>query len=199
MSLAERPPGLLGLGITLILLAAPAVANADTAVQDANRLYNRAAKFLEAGKPRLAGDYLLQAVAANRNHLPALLALADIMTVDERGVVYGDPVRNKKAAELYQHALDLEPESARAHNNLAWLLLQTDGDPKQALKHAEAATTLVPKHPAYLDTLAVAYCMVGEMKLARASLEKARAVQPDAQFLAQRRHRICKKQAEVTP
>ena len=56
-----------------------------------------------------------------------------------------------RARTIYQQILRLDPQDARAHNNLATVLLQM-GDPA-ALMHAEKAQSLAPNQPQVNDTL----------------------------------------------
>jgi Zn-dependent protease with chaperone function len=65
----------------------------------------------------------------------------------------------KKAMAAYEKALQLKPENAEVHNNMAWLLLTAQDsslhDPERALRLARKAASL--KRAGYiLDTLAVA-------------------------------------------
>lgn len=57
-----------------------------------------------------------------------------------------------QAAELYQSALQRQPEQAEAMNNLAWVLLQ-QGDLVEARRWAEKAVENNPHSAAFLDTL----------------------------------------------
>lgn len=57
------------------------------------------------------------------------------------------------AAVHFQSVLQLQPDSANALNNLAWIKGHLGGD--GALELAEKANRLVPKQPAYMDTLAM--------------------------------------------
>jgi rhomboid protease GluP len=66
-----------------------------------------------------------------------------------------------EAIQHYQRTLELDPNLAIAHNNLAWLYATSDDprfrNPAQALEHARRAVELSrEKQPDYLDTLAEA-------------------------------------------
>ena len=55
------------------------------------------------------------------------------------------------AAKYYRSALDLQPENARALNNLAWVLGQMKSP--QAIEYAEKANKLAPNQPALRNCL----------------------------------------------
>jgi serine/threonine protein kinase/WD40 repeat protein len=101
-------------------------------------------------------------------------------------------------AELRQ-AIKIAPKYARAHNNLAWLLLTGPRelrDPAQALPLARKAVELEPKKPVFVNTLGVALYRVGQFAEAIPFLERSlleRKGQTDAFdlfFLAMCHHRL---------
>lgn len=57
-----------------------------------------------------------------------------------------------QARAVYLELVQTNPKDARAHNNLANVLL-LQGDAVQALKHAEFARNLAPNQPQVNDTL----------------------------------------------
>ncbi len=72
-----------------------------------------------------------------------------------------------RAEEAYRRALELVPEDADALNNLAWLLLEADGDLDEARRLAERAVAAAGHDPYLaLDTL-------GRVELARGRCEAA--------------------------
>ena len=60
---------------------------------------------------------------------------------------------SRAAIQHYREAIGLQSDNAQALNNLAWSLLETAGQPEEALKYAEKATELAPNNPAHADTL----------------------------------------------
>src|SRR5205814_4193515 len=66
----------------------------------------------------------------------------------------------------YREAIRLDPKSALAHNNLAWMLATgSDGvrNGKRAVQHATRACELTAwKNSVFLDTLAAAYAEAGD-------------------------------------
>jgi membrane associated rhomboid family serine protease/Tfp pilus assembly protein PilF len=91
-----------------------------------------------------------------------------------------------QAIQLYQSALNLKPDFAVAHNNLAWLLATCDDpkfrDPQAALAHARRAVELSNwKQPAFIDTLAEAFYVNQDYAQAVQTQTKALALAPDNQ------------------
>ena len=75
-----------------------------------------------------------------------------------------------EALELYRAVVAIAPLDAQSHNNVAWLLLDTD--PETALRHARQAVT-IRAVPAYLETLGIALKRNGLVKESVASLRAA--------------------------
>lgn len=67
----------------------------------------------------------------------------------------------KAAVESLRKATALAPGNAIALNNLAWLLLESGGDPNEALSLAQRARQMLPKSATVDDTLAAAYLKMG--------------------------------------
>jgi tetratricopeptide (TPR) repeat protein len=63
----------------------------------------------------------------------------------------------QKAEELYRKSLELDPDYARAANNLAYLMLENREDPDGALPLALMARKKMPDSPGAADTLAWVY------------------------------------------
>ena len=66
-----------------------------------------------------------------------------------------------EAIQHYKEALQIEPDSAESHNNLAWLYATCEDprwrDPRAALEHANRAVELTQwKEAGFIDTLAEA-------------------------------------------
>ena len=80
-------------------------------------------------------------------------------------------------------AVSQDPENAYAHNNLALLYLKENFslyNPEKALEHATRAVLLSNEgDSAFLYTQALAFLKCGKKAKARASLQKALALQPD--------------------
>lgn len=117
-------------------------------------------------------------------------APANVTTVEALAEVYTRLKEYPQTIDEYKRALKLSPNSALAHNNLAWLYATCDDlqyrDPKGALQHALAAVQLSGwKQPAFIDTLAAALFAGGKSKLAAETESKALQLAPgNPQFQA---------------
>ncbi len=84
---------------------------------------------------------------------------------------------DEACAELHR-AIDLQPDSAIAHNNLAWLLATSTEsklrNPEEAVSLARKATALAPKQGIYWNTLGVACYRAGNGTEAIAALNKSK-------------------------
>lgn len=91
---------------------------------------------------------------------------------------------NWQAAEqLYQKALDLRPDYPLAANNLAYLMIEHDGNKDVALSLAQTARRALPNLPNTADTLAWAYYSKGVYNSAVDLLQEAVKQSPnDATF-----------------
>jgi tetratricopeptide (TPR) repeat protein len=77
------------------------------------------------------------------------------------GGAYQDKQEWDKAKQMYQKALDLEPNNAVASNNLAYVMLQQGGNVDVALAMAQTARRELPDNPNSADTLGWAYYQKG--------------------------------------
>ena len=84
----------------------------------------------------------------------------------DRGQAYRRKGDLAQAVANYTWAVEIDPKSARAYNNLAWLLATAPRseirDGKKSVELAKKAVALRPEHPPYMDTLAAAYAEAGE-------------------------------------
>ena len=74
--------------------------------------------------------------------------------------------------------VEVEPDSASAHNNLGLLYQQGEEAPK-AIEHFRRAISLGPRRSAPYLNLARAYLLQGETEMARRVLRKLREVRPE--------------------
>jgi len=106
-----------------------------------------------------------RALAEKSSPLARLRKAVTIRPEDWRAwLVLGDALgtESKKQQEVaYRKAVSLNPDSARAQNSLAWLLVET-GRPAEALPIANRALDLAPDNPAIMDTLAVVAGRMGK-------------------------------------
>ena len=79
----------------------------------------------------------------------------------------------QEAQNLYRQALNIQSDNAIAANNLAYLLLEHDGDPNLALSLAQTGRKGMNDSPNSADTLAWAYYRTGAYSIAAPLLEGA--------------------------
>lgn len=79
----------------------------------------------------------------------------------------------EKAAELYEKALQLDPENATALNGLGYILADSEKDLTRALILCKKALDAQPDNPAYLDSLAWTYYKMGFDTEARSYIQRA--------------------------
>jgi cellulose synthase operon protein C len=73
------------------------------------------------------------------------------------GSIYENQRNWDKAKQVYQKALELQPNNALASNNLAYVMLQQGGNVDVALAMAQTARRQLPDNPNSADTLGWAY------------------------------------------
>ena len=84
----------------------------------------------------------------------------------------------KGATDAYRRLAELRPEDATANNNVAYCLLVTGGDLKEALERAQKAKEKLPMNPAVLHTLGVAQLRSGNLEESRKNLSMALELRP---------------------
>jgi tetratricopeptide (TPR) repeat protein len=75
------------------------------------------------------------------------------------------------------HRADIHRELASAHNQLAWLVANTQGDYDEALRSSQRSLELRPETAGYLDTLAQCYYAKGDYT--KAVVHQSRAAELD--------------------
>jgi tetratricopeptide (TPR) repeat protein/transglutaminase-like putative cysteine protease len=95
------------------------------------------------------------------------------------GDLAGRSNAQERAENAYRRALALAPQSARALNNLAWLLRDRPGRETEALSLAERAVDAAPEMDAAWDTLAELRFASGDVTGAIAAIDRALALGPE--------------------
>lgn len=85
------------------------------------------------------------------------------------------------AKEAYSRAVAINGDNPVALNNLAWLMVQTQGNVRQAVQHAERAVRIAPDVAAFHDTLGAAYRAEGQTQAARSAYQRALALDANLQ------------------
>lgn len=96
----------------------------------------------------------------------------------ELGVVQEAQGSWQDAEQNYQKALQVSPDYAPAANNLAYVMLQHDQNPDEALSYAETARRGLPGNAQVDDTLGLAYYKKGSFQLAVSTLQDAAKKDP---------------------
>ncbi len=127
-----------------------------------------------------------KAIELDKNNSDALLKLAQVQTAEGSvsqalatyqqsikdhpreisfyllaGMLYESQHQYDQAKNMYQTALNIQPENPLASNNLAYIMLQQGGNVDVALAMAQTARRGMPDSPAAADTLGYAYFQKG--------------------------------------
>ena len=95
-----------------------------------------------------------------------------------RGSIYESQGNIEEAKKSYAQALQIDPNSEVAANNLAYLVAENGGDLQSALGWAQAARKKQPQNPGIADTLGWIYYKLGNHVLARDQLQYAVSIEP---------------------
>jgi tetratricopeptide (TPR) repeat protein len=135
---------------------------------------------------RMSGDYLSSrgdfaaAVGAYERYLE--LQPGDAEVAFRLGVARGRSGDATGAIAAYRKAVALDAQAVAPRNNLA-LMLEEQGQLKEALEVAQAAFAHAESNPVVMDTLGWLYLRAGRVDRAVALLEKARRIDPEAAHL----------------
>ena len=77
------------------------------------------------------------------------------------GIVLDQAGQRKEAMQVYSAVIKMNPNSAVAMNNLAFLMAETDGDLNQAISLAQKAKQMMPDYAEVSDTLGWIYLKMG--------------------------------------
>jgi tetratricopeptide (TPR) repeat protein len=150
--------------------------------------YNRALASLAAGKL----DETKSAIQTCLTFLPGDINLAIYLLPDleKQG-------HKKEAAELFDKVWAVHdalckdhPDSAWAHNNLAWLSVRCRCNLDKGLKHSKIAVELSPDNAGYLDTLAEAHFQKGDKDRAIELIKKCISLDPKYAYFGRQLKRI---------
>ena len=120
--------------------------------------------YTKTGRPRLA-EFELSKLLDSGYESPQV----------HTSMAYLDYTRGntERATELYEKALQLNPENATALNGLGYILADTEKDLTRALILCKKALDAQPDNPAYLDSLAWTYYKMGFDTEARSYIQRA--------------------------
>jgi predicted Zn-dependent protease len=148
------------------LLAATALRTGDT------KLAIEQYKLLIAKSPKAAGLYfgLGESYRAGGDYSDALAQFGTAHRLMPGSAAFETAIagaqnlldRKQEALESFRRALALQPQDPAIMNNLAFLLVETNGSLPDALKLAQAAVAKQPRQPAFTDTLGWIYQKSGQ-------------------------------------
>jgi len=88
------------------------------------------------------------------------------------GVLLQATGRSAEAAPLYKQVLELQADNLVTINNLAWILCEEQGRPKEALELAERGLAKAPDYVDLIDTRGMAYYRLGQLDLAMRDFDR---------------------------
>ena len=157
---------------------ASAITNYSKAIEmspfEINNYYNRGIAFYKSGKEKEAEMDFDKVIVMDQRMSSAYVY---------RGLCKEKLGKYKEGLNDYTKALELNPNDAAIHNNIAYLYVSTNDesfrDKVKALEHAKKAAELSKeKNAEILDTLARAYFINGQIKEAIEAENKALKLEP---------------------
>ena len=125
-----------------------------------------ASMLLGSGRQAQALEELDTSLKQNTNNVAALILA---------GMMYSNAGVPDRAREAYEKALQINPRTPLALNNLAYLLVDKFNDPEKALQYATQARQIVPDDPGIADTLGWAQYQRGQYAEALSLLRESAA------------------------
>lgn len=162
--------------------------------------YLKSVVFSAEKNSAAAEQELTRSIELDENYLPAYSAYASLLVAQNRTeeaiVQYKKVVEKKPAAQIYtllgiledarsntaeaeknyRKALEIEPETSIAANNLAWLIAENQGNLDEALQLATSAVSKNQTVAGFYDTLGWVYLKKGLYLPAVEQLKKAVAL-----------------------
>ncbi len=141
---------------------------------------HRARGLLQAGKL----DAAIAGIEASLKVMPGNLdlAIAVVPELDQRERQADAQRVYRRVADTYAKLCQDHPESAFAHNAVAWLAAGCRRDLDQGLEHARKAVALEPERPGYRDTLAEVHFRRGEQAQAIAEMQRCLKMDRDNRY-----------------
>lgn len=192
--------------------AVDAVADSDKVARDVEQVFNRTAGAIRSRHLYFQAcrqaqlemfeeqkNLLELAIGAEAHDGDVLIAMHRFKTGDEEWksrvsqLVKDATAHYQKQITVYDNTYRIsgdtsEKETARrklatAHNQLAWLVSNTEGDFQAAIRSSLKSLELRPDSPGYLDTLGHCYFAAGELEKAVETQQKAVAGDPSSETM----------------
>jgi tetratricopeptide (TPR) repeat protein len=144
--------------------------------------YYFAVHFGQQGDRAKQREHLELAIQHDPLDADVLIGMFHLPGADE---VYRAAVRERirTAASEFQNQIKQEPLDPTPHNQLAWLVANTEGDFDEALRASQKSLELRPHEASYLDTLAHCYCAKGDYANAVRMQSQAARIEPHTQVI----------------
>jgi tetratricopeptide (TPR) repeat protein len=133
---------------------------------------------------------LLDALDADPTDADVLIAVYRTEALDPP-LVEQNLQRIRSAAELFRQQMQQTPDDPTPYNQFAWLIANTEGDYKEALRASEKSLELVRANPrmagseaSFLDTLGRCYYAVGDVENAVKAQARAVELDPDSGLMS---------------
>ena len=119
---------------------------------------------------KTAEEILRMVIKDNSDSTKAMMNLAILLQISDRST---------ESAQLYERVLELEPDNVIAVNNLAWIICEVQGKPKEALELALRGSKIAPNYYDLIDTRGVIYYRLGEFDKAVRDFNECIKLYPD--------------------
>ncbi|MGH7137509.1 MAG: hypothetical protein ACREHD_17325 [Pirellulales bacterium] len=133
---------------------------------------------------------LVDAVTEDPTDADALIAIYRIEDLDPP-LVEQNRKQIREAAEQFRQQIQQQPDDPTPYNQFAWLVANTEGDYREALRYSEKSLELVRANPrlagsesSLLDTLGRCYYAVGDYENAVKTQSKAVELEPESGMMA---------------
>lgn len=106
-------------------------------------------------------EHLEQAIRHDRTDADVLIAMYRFHGADD---AWREATRKRivELSRLFQEEIDENPNEPNAYNQWAWLVSNTEGDFRKAIRYSHRSLELMPGTPSFLDTLGRCYYAAGD-------------------------------------
>ena len=155
-----------------------------------------ACHFQNKGEPAKQREHLDKALEAGPYDVDVMIACYRLpdQTPEYREKVL---LLIKELAQRTRKEISKNPDDPTPHNQLAWLIGNTEGDFDEALRYSNRSLQLLPKSGGYLDTLAHVYFGKGDYENAVKFQTMAAELEPHSGLIA-RKLKVFKKKLQET-
>ncbi|QIG48993.1 adenylate/guanylate cyclase domain-containing protein [Nordella sp. HKS 07] len=156
----------------------------DRALDDIFAVQEEITRAIVSGLPRMLGEAQIE---RKRRKPTDHLSAYDFVLRGEWHVSHGDATGNPQALAMFEQALAIDPDCARAHANIAYQYaynvfltgIRNDKVLQHARKHAERALALDDDDATAHEIAAFVYIMAGELELAESHAARGVMLNPN--------------------